>query len=74
MIVMIWCNPQFHLDSWVVFLISAVCCFSEQSVFIMINLQIWKSKDHENFMDESRLLYLSYATGITLISLMVWEL
>ena len=31
-------------------------------------------KSHESFMDESRLLYLSYATGITFISIMDWEL
>jgi hypothetical protein len=43
-------------------------------VFIMIYLQIWTSKSYETFIDKRRLLYVSSATGITSIAVLVWEL
>ena len=45
-------------------LVSTVCCFSEQSVFSMLYLKIWKSNVYEIFIGTTRFLYLSYAVGI----------
>ena len=48
--------------------------FPEQSVFISLYLMFWMSKSHENFTDGSRLLYLSFGSRITYISILVREL
>jgi hypothetical protein len=39
-----------------------------------VYLKIRASKNYENFVESTRLLYLSNASGIALVSALVWEI
>ena len=66
-------NHKFELNNIVGGRFICLCCFCflEQSVFFIIYLNIRTSKNRENFMEITRLTYLSNPTGITFLSVMV---
>ena len=43
-------------------------------MFFIIYLKLRTSKKHENFMEMTRLLYLSNPTVITFLSVIIWEI
>ena len=62
------------MNSWVCYILFSRNLFSEQSVFILMPIKIYTTKDYEIFMGTTRLKHISNASRITPISDLVREI